>query len=127
MSSRTFTVAGSDINWSGGIYKPQKNGLPGPAAKKAAKTLFKMVENKDNKPEWRKYEAYRDHKTIKFILRETTMGSSKKSYYYEAKVQHLKTPLKRVVDGVEILYHRKIVVKTCQDGIRTVGSTAKSA
>ena len=126
MSARTFTIAGSDIGWAGGKYKPQKNGMPGPAAKKAAKELFKMIENKANKPEWHKYETYKSHKTIKFILRETTLGSNKKSYYYEAKVQHLKTPMKRVIDGVEILYHRKIVVKTCPDPLATVGSTAKS-
>jgi hypothetical protein len=126
---RTFTIEGSDLEFSGGKYRITEKGTPSGAAKKAAKSLFRMVENKDSKPEWKKYEKYAAHSTIKFLLRETTQGSAKKTKYYEAKVQHIKKADQKavVINGVEIIHTKKIVVKSCADGIRSVGATVKSA
>ena len=127
--SKTFKIAGSDIDFMGGLYHPNKTGTPGSAAKKAAKSLFRMVENKKNKPEWKKFERFNGHKTIKFILRESTSGSDKKSKYYEAKVIHLaaKDHKTVVINGVEIVYTKKLVVKSCPDPLVKVGSVHKSA
>lgn len=126
---RNFTIAGSDIEFEGGKYRISAKGTPSGAARKAAKSLFRMVENKDNSPEWKKFSAYKNHKTIKFILRETTQDSNKKSYYYEAKIQHIhKDDQKPVmINGVEIIHTKKIVVKTCNDKISSVPSTSKSS
>lgn len=126
--SKTFKIAGSDIDFMGGLYHPNKTGSPGSAAKKAAKSLFRMIENKKGSADWKKFERFKDHKTIKFILRETTQGSDKKSKYYEAKVVHLPASQHKtvVLNGVEIVYTKKLLVKTCPDPLVKVGSTAKS-
>lgn len=124
---RNFTVAGSSVNVEGGHYKITAKGTPAGAARKAAKSIFRIIENKDNNPEWHKYEHFKDQKIIKFILRETTKDSSKKSYYYEAKLQHIKKEDQKpvMINGVEIIHTKKIVVKSCNDKLIGVGSTAK--
>jgi hypothetical protein len=126
---RNFTIAGSDIEFEGGKYRISSKGTPAGAARKAAKSLFRMVENKDNAPEWKKYSSYKNHKTIKFILRETTQDSNKKSYYYEAKVQHIHKDDQKsvIINGVEIIHTKKIIVKTCNDKISSVPATSKSS
>jgi hypothetical protein len=109
--SRHFTIVGSDIGFEGGRYGTDKSGSPGSAAKRAASIIYRMIENKNNKPEWRKYGRYQSHKSIKFIIAETTRGSDKDSFYYEATSVALKTPVTLNIGGEEITYTRKIVVK----------------
>lgn len=109
--SRFFTIIGSDIGFEGGRYKADKSGSPGSAAKRAAKILFRMVENTKNDPKFKKYAKFANHKAIKFIVRETTKGSDKNSYYYEATSVPLKKPVTLTLNGVEVTYTRKIEVK----------------
>ena len=81
---RSFTIQASEIGFQGGDYKSSS---PWSAAKKASKRLFQLVE---------KDPAFKDFKkldTIKFILREKTQGSDKKSYFYEGSVEELKEPI----------------------------------
>ncbi len=94
MTDRTFTVQASDTGAQGGHYK---SSAPRAAAQKAARVLFK----ESNKPV----------KTTKFILRETTRGSAKKEYFYEAHLQVLDQPLVISRNGVEIKITKKITVK----------------
>jgi flagellar basal body rod protein FlgC len=79
---RSFTIQGSDITFEGGNYKGD---TPKAAARKAAKRLFALAKDK-NSP----YHKYHNLVTIKFILREKTRGSDKKTYFYEANVHELK-------------------------------------
>lgn len=81
---RTFTIQASEIGYKGGEYKSSS---PWSAAKKASKRLFQLIE---------KEPAYKDFKklaSVKFILREKTQGSDKKSYFYEGTVEELKEPI----------------------------------
>lgn len=104
-----FKISGSEIGFEGGRYK--SSGGHKKAATKAASSLFRNIENKSNKPEFRKYKKFADHKVIKFILTETTQGSKKESKYYEATKIPFKTPKTVTRNGVEITYSYKIVVK----------------
>jgi hypothetical protein len=79
---RSFTIQGSDITFKGGNYKGD---TPKAAAKKAAKRLFALVKESGTV-----YHRYTHMQTIKFILREKTRGSEKKTYFYEANVHELK-------------------------------------
>lgn len=79
---RSFTIQGSDITFQGGNYKGDS---PSIAARKAAKRLFSLI--KDSKSP---YHTYSHYTTIKFILREKTQGSNKKTYFYEANIHELK-------------------------------------
>jgi len=108
-SKRTFTIQGSDLGFEGGRYKSK---TPSLAAKKAAKQLFRMVENKDHKSEWKKYSEFSSTNKINFILREMTQGSKKDHFYYEGSVTKLKTPLIVSKGGVEITITKKINIKT---------------
>lgn len=121
---RTFTIQGSDLGYNGGHYK---SASPMAAARKAAKQLFRMIENKKKDPKLSKYHSFASHKDIKFLLRETTQGSSKDTYYYQAHVEKLKEPVEIVRGDITITITRKIVVKTCTEHLSTVGSTPKSS
>jgi hypothetical protein len=121
---RTFTIQGSDLGYEGGRYKGVS---PQAAARKAAKQLFRMVENKKDDAKWHKYEKYASHKKLKFILREASRGSDKNTYYYEAHVVALPEPKVIVRNGVEIKVTKNIVVRTCTEHMGTVGRTPKTA
>lgn len=107
--TRSFKISGSDIGFEGGRYMSDSG--PKKAAQKAGSQLFRLIENKQNKPDNRKYKKFQDNKVIKFILTESTQGSKKTSKYYEATKIPLKTPKTIVRDGVEITYSHKVVVK----------------
>ena len=106
---RYFKISGSDIEFEGGRYKSDSG--PKKAATKAGSMLFRMIENKSNKPEFRKFRQYKDNRIVKFILTETTKGSRKESKYYEASKIPLKTPKTIERNGVTITYSYKILVK----------------
>lgn len=106
---RSFKISGSDIGFEGGRYLSDEG--PKKAANRAGSALFKAIDNKQDKPGFRKYKKFQDHKIIKFILTESTQGSKKESKYYEASRIPLKTPKTVVRNGVSITYEFKIVVK----------------
>lgn len=108
---RKFTIAGSDIGFEGGLYKSDSAGTPVSAARKAAAVLFRMIENKNKNPKFNKYHSFAHHKGIKFIIRETTRGSTKESYYYEAVAHPLKTPKVIKRGDQEIVVTKRIEVK----------------
>ena len=100
---RTFTIQGSGLKYNGGRYKSDEVQS---AAKKAATQLFRKL----SLPEYRMHK----HKTqIKFILRETTKGSEKKTFYYIGERSELSKPLILTIKGKEILYKYKYSVKKC--------------
>ena len=106
--TRHFTIQGSDIGFSGGHFKSDS---PYKAAKKAARSLFTALE-KDSK-----YARYKSNKSVKFLLRETTQGSEKKSYYYDASVLVLDPPEEVERAGKTIVIKRKVSIKTCHDAV----------
>jgi len=98
-SERTFTVQGSEFGVTGGVYR---SASPMAAGKKASRILFRS--------------AKAGTKSIKFILRETTRGSEKKAYFYEAFMNYLKEP--KVIEyknGLKITITKEVKIKTCQE------------
>lgn len=103
---RTFTIQGSGIKYIGGRYKTDNVQS---AAKRAASQLFRKLK----KPEYRMYKA---KKNIKFILRETTKESKKRTFYYIAERVELPKPVKiKLKNDQEIVYKYKINVKKCTE------------
>jgi hypothetical protein len=98
--TKTYTVHTSCINVSGGTYK-SKSG-PMAAGKKAATKLFKKAG---------KMAKYKKLNKLSFCIRETTSGSEKKMFDYEATRTKLATPLVRVINGVEIVNKYKTTLK----------------
>lgn len=83
---RSWTIAGSDIGFQGGRYRITATEGPLQAAKRAATKLFGRLKLK-------KFASSKNSKTIRFIMRETTAGSSKDRHAYKATRTQLKTPL----------------------------------
>lgn len=119
---RNFTVQGSDLGFTGGLYTGK---TPLAAAKKAGTKLFQAIDHgvkfhEDSK----KFAKYKDHaeyakysqqKSVKFLLRETTQGSKKKSYFYEVTQNKFDEP--KIVNrgGVQISVSRQIAVRACNE------------
>lgn len=99
---RTFKIADSEIGYKGGNYKTNKTGAPLSAAKRAASMLFRMARNEQNKPAWRKFKSEKN--LIKFTIRETTRGSNKEEYQYEAKIHKLRADDVKVIKRGDIEY-----------------------
>lgn len=96
--SRTFTIASSCVDSSGGRYK---SATPASAAKKAASKLFKKAKA---------IAKYKNIRRITFSIRETTVGSDKNVYDYKANRVKLDKPVVRVIAGKEIVNHFKIEI-----------------
>lgn len=109
---RHFTITESTVGYEGGKYSANKSGSPLSAASRAASILFRMAQNKSGKAAWKKFESNKD--LVKFTIRETTRGSDKTEYQYEAKVKQLKgSEIKTIKRGsVEYEVTQKIVVRS---------------
>lgn len=101
---RSFTIAGSGIGYKGSRFISDG---PSAAAKKAGKRLFQLVDNEA------KFKTFNNKKTLKFIVRETTRGAGRKTYYYIVSREEKKEPLVRVINGVEVTYKWDYNVKKC--------------
>lgn len=115
-TKRSFTVIGSDIGFEGGSYKTTV--APAVAAKKAASIMFRVIKSAAQKPKdakLKKYAGFKNRDTIKFIIRETTRGSARDTFYYVATKIKLDTPIVVKRGGVEYTIDQKITIKTCTD------------
>jgi hypothetical protein len=120
---RYFTIQGSDLGFEGGRYKGK---TPAVAARKAAKQLYRMIENKNKKREWAKYAHFASYDKIKFIIRETTQESDKKTFYYKAIIEDLPEPKVVKRGDIEYTVTKKITVTSCPGGVSSSASS-KSA
>jgi hypothetical protein len=97
---RTFTIDHSCINISGGRYRSKDASS---AARKAASRLFSKAKSGSK---------YKNIRKITFCIRETTQGSKKDHYEYKAERVKLEKPVERVINGVTIVNHFKIKIKS---------------
>ena len=93
--SRSFTIESSDIKFTGGRYISKEPLL---AAKKAAHRLFNEEPKKSS---------------IRFLLREMTVGSVKRVYSYVAKKNKLDEPKVIRVGDADVTYTHTYDVKAC--------------
>lgn len=84
---RYFTIAGSGTNFEGGRYASKDNVI-GTAARKAGARLYRNLSDAQIQAREKKGQQ-----GIKFILRETTRGSNKNTYYFLAKRDVLSVPV----------------------------------
>ena len=93
---RSFTIEESTYKFDGGRYLSK---TPGGAAKKAARRIFEDMGSKV--------------KPVKFILRESTSGSAKKTFCYAASKEIYDKPVTVKIGNSEVVYKHKYVVKAC--------------
>ena len=98
---RSFKVIGSGIGYKGGRYVAENRNI---AAHRAGSKLFQKIM-KDAQ-----FNKYKNKTTIKFILTETTKGSSKKNVAYEVKQIKLDKPLEFKRGDITIVVKYKYVV-----------------
>jgi len=101
---RTFAVEGSSIGFRGGHYTGT---TPAQAAKKAGKALFQRAANNEH------FRRYKNVKSIKIMLRETTRTSTHEEFYYEVHRTEKKTPVTRKIAGVEVVYKYDYHTNSC--------------
>jgi len=114
---RNFAVEGSSIGFRGGHYTGT---TPAQAAKKAGKALFQRV---DKNPHFRRYK---NAKSVKVMLRETTRTSTHEEFYYEIFRVEKKNPVKRTIAGVEVEYKFDYHTSACTKFNHTVHSPSSS-
>jgi hypothetical protein len=95
----SFKIMGSGIGFKGGRYIAKTRSV---AASRAASQLFKRA-SKDSK--------HSKKNTIKFILRETTKDSKKKTVAYEATRSTLQTPKVVNIEGKDVVYKYEFSIK----------------
>jgi len=103
---KTFTIEGSGINKTGGRYRSKTGPLA--AAKKAGARLYRELTEGQIKLREKKGK-----KDIKFILKETTRGSSKETFFFKVTRITLKKPLVRTIAGNTIETKYTYEVKKC--------------
>ena len=96
MTCRSFKIVGSGIHFQGGRYVAGYRSI---AAKRAGSKLFEKLHNDNH------YKRYSNKQSIKFILGETTRGSSKTTAAYEVIKTTLDTP-KEITKGNVTIYVR---------------------
>ena len=93
VSYRSFKIEGSSIGFEGGKFISK---TPTGAAKKVSRKLFDLVQKNHE------YAKYKSDKDVQFIIRESTQGSSHKTYAYEGHKVVLSQPVVRVLpNGTE--------------------------
>jgi hypothetical protein len=111
--NRTFTIDNSCIKVQGGRYKSSS---PLSAARKAATRLFKKAKS---------MSAYKTSRKLTFSIRETTEGSKKKIFHYKVERVKLAKPIEREINGVKIINHFKIKIKTDKNKVKNTLKCSK--
>lgn len=108
-SCRTFKIVGSGIGYVSPSSSYYKGKDPLTAANKFGSMLFRLTNDKSSK-----YSKYKDKTTIKIILKETTRGSAKNTFYYKIERTLLPKPIKRTLpNGTVIVNKYKIKTSKC--------------
>lgn len=105
-ASRYFKVAGSGIGFEGGRYSGE---TPEQAARKAGRQLWRKVETESE------YKRFDKTSVLKFILVETTQGSSKRTYSYKVEKKRKPAPEKIALNGVTFVSNFDYKVSACHD------------
>jgi hypothetical protein len=104
---RYFTIQGSGIKSEGGRYAAKDDAVS-TAAKKAGSRLYREL----SEAQITARESKNLH-GIKFILRETTKGSKKHTYYYKIVRIPLSVPKMIKIGTSTIEYKYKFELKRC--------------
>lgn len=99
MSDRFFTIESAEIPLPQGYQGRFQAKTPYAAGSKAVRQLFRLSPKK---------------KAIRFVLRETTLGSSKKEFHYVGMKQKLDQPRVIERDGTQITINFVYSVKACK-------------
>ena len=110
-SCRTFKIIGCGIGYDSPKTSYYKGKNATVAVSKFGRMLFKTI-NDPKSP----FYKFKNQKTIKVIIKETTRGSKQKTYYYLTERVELDTPVVRTLpDGRIVTNKYKIKSKRCPE------------
>lgn len=108
-SCRSFKVVGSGIGYVSPPSSYYKGKDPLTVANKFGSMMFRLINDKNGK-----YYSFRNKKNIKIIVKETTKGSLKNTFYYNLKRVELPKPITRTLpNGTVIVNKYKIHASKC--------------
>jgi hypothetical protein len=103
---RNFTIESAEIKLPEDYQGRFESRTPGGAALKAARRLFAIAAKLRG--------AAKKKENIRFVLRETTIGSAKKEYNYIAMKRKLDAPVDITRGDVTITVTHEYKVKSCK-------------
>jgi hypothetical protein len=117
MTGRYFTVTGSGIVGENGGRYAAKDNIPMTAAKKAGARLYRDLSEAQIATRLKN-----GNKTIRFILKETTRGSTKKTYTFKVERKALnKISVVEIhqADGTKVsIEHKfKYIITKCANSV----------
>lgn len=106
---RSFKILGSGVGYISPARSYYKGKDPMSVANKFGSMLFRLINDKTSA-----YFKYNKQNTIKIIMKETTRGSSKATFYYTVERIELPKPIERKLpDGTVIVNKYKIKTHKC--------------
>lgn len=109
VNCRSFQVFGSGIGYKSPSSSYYKGKAPAAVAKKFGSMLFRLINDKTSE-----YFRFRNQSTIKFIMKETTRGSEKSTFYYRAERIELPEPIRRTLPNGNVIVNKyNIVIHKC--------------
>jgi hypothetical protein len=109
---RSFQVFGSGIGYKSPSSSYYKGKAPSAVAKKFGSMLFRLINDHTSE-----YVRFRNQSTIKFIMKETTRGSDKSTFYYKAERVELPEPIRRTLPNDNVIVNKyRIIIHKCGGG-----------
>nr|QOI90350.1 hypothetical protein HWQ62_00213 [Pyramimonas orientalis virus] len=121
VSCRSFKIVGSGIGYVSPSTSYYKGKDPMSAANKFGSMLFRLINNDS------KYSKFAKQDSIKMIMRETTRGSARSTFYYKVERTELPKPVERTLpDGTVIINKYKVKAHKCGDNDSEIKKMAES-
>jgi hypothetical protein len=114
---RSFTIAGSGTGYQGSRFISPS---PSAAAAKAGSRLYQLLDTIDKKGKFSTRES------VKFIIRELTRGSEKKTFYFVVSRTKKDEPLVRKIGDKEVVYMWDYKVTSCPGDDKEIKKIEKS-
>ena len=106
-SCRSFKIIGCGVGYKSKQTSYYKGKDPTVAVRKFGTMLFKLINDPSSE-----YHKFKNQKSIKVIIKETTRGSDKKTFYYLTERVELDKPVTRTLPNGETVTNKyKILCK----------------
>jgi hypothetical protein len=108
---RSFKIIGCGVGYKSKASSYYKGKNPTVAVRKFGRMLFKLINDPNSE-----FHKYKNQTTIKVIIKETTRGSDKKTFYYLTERVELDEPVTRTLpNGQTVINKYKVLCKRCPE------------
>mgnify|MGYP001287044471 CR=1 FL=1 len=108
---RSFKIIGCGVGFKSKQTSYYKGKTPAVAVRKFGRMLFKLINDPNSE-----FYKFKDQQTIKVIIKETTRGSDRKTYYFLTQRVELEKPVTRTLpNGQTVVNRYKVLCKRCPE------------